>query len=104
MRLLTFALSTLYGGGCAGSPTPTTPPANGRFSRSAVVRIAVGSVGNSAPIVAAGASPRMNSGEKPTLHAGSQKPQKPDPGEYSMSVPKRRRCSPLTHVNVSTNV
>ena len=104
MRLFIFALSTLYGGGCPGSPTPTTPPANGRFMKSAVVLIVVGSVGNSAPIVAAGARPRMNSGEKPTLHAGSQKPQKPVPGAHSSSVPKRRRCSPFTHVKVSTNV
>ena len=47
---------------------------------------------------------RMNSGENPTTHAGSQNPQKPVPGVYSTSVPNRRRWAPFCHVIVSTNV
>src|SRR3989442_210939 len=68
----------LYGGGCDGSPTPTTPPANGRFNKSWLVRIAVGRLGKSAAMVAAGMpNPLMNSGEHPDVHAGSQKPPQP---------------------------
>src|SRR5437773_2388371 len=95
----------LYGGGCDGSPTPTEAPANGRFNKSWLVRIVVGRLGNSAASVAAGTpSPFTNSGENPTVHAGSQKPQKPVPGACSISVPKRNRCEPFCQVTVSRNV
>ena len=46
----------------------------------------------------------INSGENPTVQAGSQKPQNPVPGAYSSSVPNRNRCEPFCHVNVSVNV
>src|SRR5215510_15470726 len=89
-RLLALAAPTLYGGGWEGSPIPTTPPRNGRFSRSALEVIFVGRVGKAAPSSAAGTLARTSSGEATVVHAGSQYPQNPVPGACSISPPKRR--------------
>src|SRR5262249_54987133 len=95
----------LYGGGWPGSPTPTTPPANGRFMDAWVVPNAAGKLGNRKASVGAGMPRvRMNSGENATVHAGSQNPQNPVPGAYSISVPTRKRWAFFCHVIVSTNV
>ena len=83
---------------------PTTPPRNGRFSRSAFEVIFVGSVGKSTATSAAGTLARTSSGGATTVHAGSQYPQNPVPGACSISVPNRiewpRRCQLSESVKV----